>query len=542
MNTGKLPTRFAIAVAIWFVFSIVSGVIFVNGSTENEWAVALRTIGLGASAALIAIPIGGLIAWGCLAAGVWSRALLVCTLAMLLVPMFIHVSSWDAAFGKLGWLTSVQGQILTPLISGWSAAVWIHGIAAAPQVALILMIGIGSGRREFEEQALLDTSAAGVFFTVTLRRLLPLVLLSFLWIVISCAREIGVTDLYQIGTLAEQIYLGFSLGINSIAGTWTPEQLAEANSISHRLTLAMLVWFAATSFLFFFLITDLETESNAIRPVAFNKPSRSRSWTAAVLLLLMVLVPAGNVVVRACFFVRPINGVPTQGYSLSQMVLSVRRAVFDYQDEFVWSTLIALASASIIIVLATAIAVRARKSRLIQIAFAMTLAVCCAIPGPYIGTALSGWLAGIQNETLAWFYNYTIAAPVLANLIFCWPLGAVLVWFVVRKIPEDALESAVLEGAGASTRFVQIGLKGNWAAMLGCWFLTFAFCFGELSASQIVRPAGIDTVPRKMLGDLHAGVNELTAGITIVTAFTIVAVSLVGWWFIRLNRAAIGRQ
>jgi hypothetical protein len=45
-----------------------------------------------------------------------------------------------------------------------------------------------------------------------------------------------------------------------------------------------------------------------------------------------------------------------------------------------------------------------------------------------------------------------------------------------------------------------------------------------------------------MLGDLHAGVNELTAGITIVTAFTIVMISLVGWWFIRLNQRGIGRQ
>ena len=147
-----------------------------------------------------------------------------------------------------------------------------------------------------------------------------------------------------------------------------------------------------------------------------------------------------------------------------------------------------------------------------------------------------------RDSVLHYFYNYTIAAPVLANLIFSWPAGALIVWFVFRKIPLDALESSSLDGAGRLTRFYRFGIGGNKTALIGCWLLSFAFCFGELSASHIVRPAGMDTVPRKMLGDLHAGVNELTAGITIVTAFIVVMISLLGWMFIRLNQPADGRK
>ena len=476
-----------------------------------------------------------------------SRLLFVCTIAMLLVPMFIHVSGWDAAFGKLGWLTSTKGQILKPLVSGWTAAVWIHGIAAAPQVALILLIGLSIGKRVYEEQALLDTTASGVFWNVTIWRLIPLLILSVIWIVVSCAREIAVTDLYQIGTLAEQIYLGFSLGLNSIAGTWTPEQLAEANSISNRLTFSLLIWMAGTGLVFFFSLTSLEFESRAMRPqpmAAAHLGSQTfvRSMTAAGLLAVIVLVPIFNVIVRACFFVRPVDGVPTQGYSLSQLFRSIKRAGVDYQNEFVWSTLIALVSAGLIIVIAILIASAARRSRLLQFVFALTLAVSCAIPGPYIGTTLASLFSNLENETVQWFYNYTIAAPVIANFVFCWPIGAVVVWFVFRKIPQDAIDNASVDGAGVIQRMFHFGLMGNLIAIAGCFLLTFAFCFGELSASQIVRPAGIDTVSRKMLGDLHAGVNELTAGITIVTAFTIVTVSLIGWWFIRLNQRAISRQ
>ena len=371
--------------------------------------------------------------------------------------------------------------------------------------------------------------------------------LSVVWIVVSCAREIGVTDLYQIGTLAEQIYLGFSLGINSIAGTWTSEQLAEANSISNRLTFSLLIWMAATGLVFFFTLTGLEFESRAVRPRPSQPAGESsrgllRFLVAAGLLAVVGLVPICNVIVRACFFVRPVDGVPTQGYSLSQLFKSIKRAAIDYQNEFVWSALIALVSSCLIIVIAILIASAARRSRVAQILFALTLAFSCAIPGPYIGTTLAGLFSKIDNETIQWFYNYTIAAPVIANFVFCWPIGSVVVWFVFRKIPQDALDSASVDGAGSIRRTIQFGILGNWLAIAGSFLLTFAFCFGELSASQIVRPAGIDTVPRKMLGDLHAGVNELTAGITIVTAFTIVMISLVGWWFIRLNQRGIGRQ
>lgn len=534
--------RFSYAFAVWLLASVAIGVVFFASASVNDRAVAFRTVGLGLSAALIALPVGGLIAWACRGSGILSRTLLVCTIAMLLVPMFIHVSGWDAAFGKLGWLTSTKGQILIPLVSGWTAATWIHGIAAAPQVALILLIGLSIGQRVFEEQALLDTSPAGVFWNVTIWRIVPLLVLSAIWIVISCAREIAVTDLYQIGTLAEQIYLGYSLGLTSIAGNWSADQLAEAGSINTSLTISLIAWLATTAFLLFIRLTDLEYESQALEPVRSAAKSLKRSVVAGLLVAITVIVPIGNVLIRACFYVRPVDGVPTQGYSLGQLFRSLRRSCVDYQDEFIWSCLIAFTSATLIMVLSTVFASAARRSRRLQLVFALTLAISCAIPGPYIGTSIAAILASVDNETIHWFYNYTIAAPVVANLIFCWPVGALVVWFVFRKIPQDVLDCSSVEGAGGMTRFVQFGIGANIFALLGCWLISFAFCFGELSASQIVRPAGIDTVPRKMLGDLHAGVNEMTAGITIVTTFTIVAISLVGWWFIRLNRGPIGRQ
>ncbi len=538
-----LPSYRWTRIAIATLFGVGLLLLFLICNSSADRSVIARTVMLGICTSLIALPLGGLIAWVCSGKGLISRALLIANVALLMVPMFIHVSGWDAAFGKLGWLTSTSGQVLVPLVSGWVAASWIHGLAAAPQVAVILLIGMQMGSRVYEDQAVLDTTPAGVFWNVTFPRIAPLLILCVIWNIVFCAREIAVTDLYQIGTLAEQIYLGYSLGINAIGGNWTADQLAEAGNIGSRLTIAMIGWLCAVSIFLFVRLTSLELSGDQIRPQKTVAAGIRRNVVGILLLAVLIVVPVVNVLMRASFYVASVDGVPTQGYSITQLFSAVSGSALDYRSEFAWSLLIALVSATLILAFATLFGFAARRSRLAQFFLAATMALTCALPGPTIGTMIAALFSDLENGSLLhWLYNYTIFAPVLANFIFCWPVGALVVWFVLRKVPEDSLESANIDGAGRMTRFSRFGLVENRLALVGCWFVTFALSFGELSASQIVRPAGMDTVPRKMLGDLHAGVNEMTAGITIVTAITIVVLSLIGWYFIGLNRRSVGRR
>jgi ABC-type spermidine/putrescine transport system permease subunit II len=252
-------------------------------------------------------------------------------------------------------------------------------------------------------------------------------------------------------------------------------------------------------------------------------------------LLILIGIPLVNLVVRCCYYVRPVDGVPTPGYSLQQFAHTLGRACRDYTAEFTWSILIAGTSATLILILAVAISWKARKSRIWQIILVLTLAISCALPGPLIGNLVTKLFMLSDTTWMQWLYNRTIAAPVLTNVSFCWPLGPLVVWFVFRKIAEDVLESSRTEGAGEFGQLLRFGLLANFPAIAGCWLLTFAFCFGELSASQTVLPPGIDTVPRLMLGLLHAGVNEMTAALTLVTVGGILLVSLSGWWLIRFR-------
>ena len=84
-------------------------------------------------------------------------------------------------------------------------------------------------------------------------------------------------------------------------------------------------------------------------------------------------------------------------------------------------------------------------------------------------------------------------------------------------------------------------MRNVWA-LVGTLLLTFALSFGELSASQLVLPPGIDTLPRLMLGLLHAGVDEITAAIAILIAATIFVVTLFAYGLIAVRLTTTHRH
>lgn len=530
---------------IWIAFSIALVYVVFSRSVGADRAVAVNTICLGLFSASIALPLGSLAAWAASGRGWLSRAMLVSCVSLLIVPVFVHVSAWDSAFGRLGWLTAVRGEVLKPIVSGWVSAVWIHAVAATPQVAIILLLGLSTGRRTFEEQALLETGRVSVFWHVTLPRLSPLILLSAVWIFLNCAREIAVSDIYRIGTLAEQVYLGFSLGqFNSIRSNWTPQQIVDAQSLGSFVTIAVIGWFIVTSVWFFTQMTSLEFDSSQWRPnkIGKSRSSLSKKFCAIVLLLILVVAPIGNLFYRASFLVESIGGTPTPGHSFAQLATVMGRVFTQYETEFAWSTVIAAVSATSILGVVTLATWLACRSQIWKAIFILALTVSCAIPGPLFGSWLSTLFSSLTHPTAVWLYDRTICAPVIAAFFFCWPLSGLIVWFVFRKTAIDCLENSRLEGASGFQQLFGIVMAGNKKVLFGCWLISFAMCFGELSTSQMVLPPGMDTVPRTTLGLLHAGVDEMTAALTIVTVAMIIVFSWLGWWLVGLNPARYSRQ
>ncbi len=528
---------------IWSIATLLLIVLVAGFMSEADCRVAVNTLLLGVLVSVIAIPLGAITAWAASGRGFISRTLLIVLIGLLFVPLFLHVPAWDAAIGKLGWFTTVRGEVVKAFLDGWPAAVWVHAVAATPQVAVIFLLGSLTGRRVFEDQALLETGRGSVFWHVTMPRLFPLGMLAALWTMVGCAREIAVTDLYRIGTLAEQIYLGFSLGaFNPIQGTWSVDELADAAATGGLVTVAIIGWLVVSAIWLFSGLTRIEFHSDQQQPRAPARSSAARSAISFGLLLVLAVVPLGNLFLRCGLFVEHVDDRPVMSWSLDQVFDGISRVSGENLDALTWSILIAAVSATAILAIGILFVWGARNSRVLCFLLIGAMAISCAIPGPLIGTWLSQLLSGNNGETMIWLYDRTIFAPVLATMLFCWPLSALILWFIFRTVPEDSLENARTEGAGWWNRMIRIGIAGNIGAIIGCWLITFAICLGELSASQLVLPPGMDTVPRLTLGWLHSGVDEMTAAITIVSVGGIILLSLLGWSMVWLNRHSGNRQ
>lgn len=102
------------ATYIWILIAVALTIAFVMIG-EIDRMVAVRTFALGLGASAIAIPLGILILWVCQAKGLLPRILTLVSMGLVFVPLFIHVTAWDSAFGKLGWISS-QSNALTPLL------------------------------------------------------------------------------------------------------------------------------------------------------------------------------------------------------------------------------------------------------------------------------------------------------------------------------------------------------------------------------------------------------------------------------------------
>ena len=199
---------------IWFCWSILSlatfAAIYVSDlRIARLWANSLM---LAAGANAIAIPLGSLAAAILVKTNAPGRRLAALLFAgMLLIPLFLIAGAWDAGFGDQGWYTlRTNPHLTTPaLISGWRAAVWIHGLAAVPWVALIVGAALLSVERELEEDALLVMSPLRVLCHVTLPRIWPAIGVAALWVAIVAIAEISITDFYRVRIVRRRsVYAG----------------------------------------------------------------------------------------------------------------------------------------------------------------------------------------------------------------------------------------------------------------------------------------------------------------------------------------------
>jgi iron(III) transport system permease protein len=465
---------------------------------------------------------------------------------MIFVPLYLQAGAWQAGFGDQGWFTLAGNT--SAWISGWRGAIWIHSMAALPWVAGIVGIGLRLIEPELEEQALLDGSARQVFFRVSLRGALPAVGLACIWVAVTTAGEMTVTDLFSIRTYSEEVY--------TQAAATASELDAAGPSISPGIVITALLIVGGWALCF------------GISP-GRRPSSLSRCWTfrlgrwkyfyiplTAIMFLLIAGVPLGSLVYKAGVLVAQTEDGRVRSFSPAKCLGIICSAPKNFRRELGWSMLIGSLSATAAVMTAIPLAWLARKGnsrsginvrdvpygatdgrgfmknlkfQICNFKFAIVIsiiAVLLAAPGPILGIAIIRLLNRPELPGLTWLYDHSILAPCLAVYLRSLPIAVLIMWHALQTVPGELMENAMIEGAGPLTRLWLIALPMRRTAAATAWLAALAISLGDLAAGILVAPPGVSTLPIRIFGLLHYGVEDQVAGICLAV---ILIFALLAW-------------
>jgi iron(III) transport system permease protein len=487
---------------------------------------------LAAGATAIALPLGTILAILIARFDLPGRRLAAAALGLLLVlPLYMQLSGWDAAFGKLGWFTLMYRSVDLPVLAGMPAVIVIHGMAAVPWVALIVGLGLSQVDPVQEEAALLVMPPAGVLLNITLPQTLPFLFAAGIWAAVSTTTEMTVTNIYLINpgewTYTEHFYMTASLQAD--AGE------AAMSALPGMIGLAVLIVIST------WIVARCAPPATGIyvgRPVRFAAgPLR---WILAALLWLIVLVlllVVASLMSKAGFVVEHLGSHPRRSVSAWKCLTEVATAPWRFRFELGWTLATAAGAATIALLAAVGLAWPARRGGWRGGLAIVIVALALAIPGPLVGAGLIGlfnrplWPGSF--DPLIYLYDNTPLVVMLAQAIHALPLATLIAWHSFRTLSGDVLAAAALDGASPWRVFWRIALPQRWPAMVAAWLAAFAIAAGDLAWGQLVRPAGMDLIQRRVFGLMHSGVEEQVAAISLVNVIAYAVLAGLILWLLR---------
>ncbi len=467
-------------------------------STPRQRHLLLNTAQLSLLVASLSVLLATPLSYLCLRTSTPLRRLVWGTLTVLVfVPVYVQTAAWQAGFGGSGWYTIGANSVATPWLGGWRAAIWVHVASSVPWAAWILACGWQSGWRDAERAASLDASPWRVFWWVSVPRARPWLAAALVWVAITTSTELSVVDLFQVDSTARELYTGFALGRSFGEAIWTM-----AGPLLVWLILALaLVWYGAAHF----------PSLRLVSTVGVRGQLAHRGWLAAGLALwwlIFAAVPLGNLIYDA-------GSLAGTGrwwrWSLTGFLTRLVTSLPDFRSEILWTLLIGLSAATLVTVCAVMLAGWSRNSTFGAAVTLLTTAAVLALPGPLLGRGLIVMLNHPEWPWLYHLYDASILAPMLAAALRAWPLALALAWVALRDVERRQWQAAALDGASSWKILRSIVVPQILRPCAVVWLLAFSLATGELAATLLVIPPGMETTATRVANLMHTGLREKEA-------------------------------
>jgi iron(III) transport system permease protein len=456
------------------------------------------------------------------------------TVLTLFVPLPLFAAAWQATLGAGGWLAGLiplpfesrlteSGPGWQPWVQGLGAAIWVHAMAGLPWVVLLVGQGLSWVERELEEDALQAASGWRVFLAVTLPRSRAAIAAAALIVAVQTATDISVTDLMDVRTFAEAVYLEFAeqgLAVLPRAVAVCLPQVV--------LTVLLVVYVAGR------WERTLPPREQLAAPLCLFPLGRMR-WPVTGLLAgligLFIAVPVLALVWKA-----GLGGSP-EVWSAGRAVHQVSSVIQGKGLLVVENLVLAAAAGTVAASLALVCCWLAVEARWFRVIVLVLMATALAMPGPLVGMGLKETILHLVSieEALGLgeigplrigLYEGPSLLPVLwVCVIRFFPYAVAVLWPAVRMLPLELRESARLDGARPIDELLRITWPLTRTICLCAALAVVVLSLGELSAGKLVAPPGSTTLAHVIFEQMHRGVPADVAGLCLVL---LLAVALAG--------------
>lgn len=429
--------------------------------------------------------------------------------ALLILPTYIQISGWHAIIGPVGWAQAwIPRDTSLPTVNWWSA-ILLHSLLALPGVVLLVSFGLSRSEAELEEIALLHWPWPLVLLRVALRRAAPLLLTAALWIFVTVCGEIAVTDIYQIRTVGEEIYLAVG---NSTTATG---EFPYAGLLPFLLLIS-LVTYSALSMADHALRVDAVVAHRQVRRFDLGRAKWPTSVIFVGLLSILLSVPLLSLFYKAGIHVAlDAEGKRFQTWSLDHTWGTLSLAPREFSDILYWSFLHAAVAGTATLFLAVPLAWLQHSSVRWRWFCDLLITLLIAIPGPLVGIGLLKLLSN-TGDMGVFLRDRTLFAPAAASTLRALPWILLLLRYSFQTLPEEHLELGRLQGWGRVRRLWSIALPQRWSILAAGLIFGACLCLNDVATSLLVVPPGVTLASVRMMGMLHSGVDNPLAGLALL--------------------------
>jgi iron(III) transport system permease protein len=170
--------------------------------------------------------------------------------------------------------------------------------------------------------------------------------------------------------------------------------------------------------------------------------------------------------------------------------------------------------------MAWALAWYSRRFTAARVATLSVFVLTLATPGSIVGMALV-----LAYRDLPLVYN-SAAMVVLAQTARSLPYAILVLWPFLRSFPQDYLDAAALDGYRSLGQVVHVALPLSWRPVVAAWATALAIALGELPATNIAYPPGVEPMSVFIWGLLHTGVESHLAGVALFMLLVVAAAGL----------------